>query len=148
MAIRFGSNPIAGINLTGLILLHPYFGGKDPIDSEREKLKEMKAFTDEFWNLANSSRSGLDDPLFNPGKDPNLSGLGCSNILIWVAQNDSLRDRGFHYKELIEKSEWPGKLEIMESKDETHVFFLFNTSCENACMLRNKVCTFINHNRI
>ncbi|KAD3066441.1 hypothetical protein E3N88_34321 [Mikania micrantha] len=147
MAIRFGleSNRIVGINLEGIILLHPYFGGKDPIGSELGKHKQLKAFTDQFWNLANRSESGLDDPLFNPEKDPNLSGLGCSKILLLVAEKDSFRDRGLLYKELMEKSGWPGKLEMLESKDEDHVFFLFDHISQNACTLYNKICTFINH---
>ncbi|KAL8205191.1 hypothetical protein R6Q57_008742 [Mikania cordata] len=147
MAIRFGldSNRIVGINLAGIIMLHPYFGGKDPIGSELGKHKQLKAFTDQFWNLANRSASGLDDPLFNPEKDPNLSGLGCSKILLLVAEKDSFRDRGLLYKGLMEKSGWPGKLEMLESKDEDHVFFLFDHISQNACTLYNKICTFINH---
>ncbi|CAH1450385.1 unnamed protein product [Lactuca virosa] len=144
IAIRAGSEPIEAINLEGVILLHPYFGGKDPIGSELGKHKQLKVYTDQFWNLANSSGSGLDDPWFNPEKDPKLSGFGCSKILVCVAEKDSFRDRGLYYKELMDKSGWPGKLEMMESKEEDHVFFLFKTSSPNACTLRKRICTFIN----
>ncbi|KAI3769862.1 hypothetical protein L6452_00976 [Arctium lappa] len=147
MAIRLGSYPIDGINLEGVILLHPFFGGEDPIGSECGKHQQLKAFTDQFWKLANPSGSGLDDPLFNPEKDPNLGGFGCSKILVCVAEKDTLRDRGVNYKELMEKSGWIGELEMMETKGEDHVFFLFNPSCENACSLHNRVCTFINQTR-
>ncbi|KAJ0441908.1 putative carboxylesterase [Helianthus annuus] len=144
LAIRFGSDRIAGINLEGIILIHPYFGGNDPIGSELGKHKQLKAFTDQFWNLANPSGTGLDDPLFNPEKDPNLSGLGCSKILLAVAEKDSLRDRGLHYKELMEKSGWAGKVEMLESKDEDHAFFLFDQFSQNTSTLCNRICTFIN----
>ncbi|KAI3809832.1 hypothetical protein L1987_19432 [Smallanthus sonchifolius] len=144
MAIQFGLDRIAGLNLEGLILLHPYFGGNDPIGSELGKHKKLKAFTDQFWNLANPSGSGLDDPLFNPEKDPNLSGLGCSKILLAVAEKDSFRDRGLYYKELMGKSGWAGKLEMMETIGEDHAFFLFNHFSPNACTLYNRICTFIN----
>ncbi|PWA92177.1 Alpha/beta hydrolase fold-3 [Artemisia annua] len=147
MAIRAGLKPIHGMNLEGLILLHPFFGGNDPIGSECGKLKKMKVCTDEFWMVANPLGSGLDDPLFNPEKNPNLSELGCSKILLSVAENDSLRDRGLHYKDLMEKSEWAGKLEILESKNENHVFFLFDTSCENAYALRKNISSFVNGTR-
>ncbi|KAM0003527.1 putative carboxylesterase [Helianthus debilis subsp. tardiflorus] len=146
LAIRFGSDRIAGINLEGIILIHPYFGGSDPIGSELGKNKQLKAFTDQFWKVANPSGSGLDDPLFNPEKDPNLSGLGCSKILLAVAEKDCLRDRGLHYKELMEKSGWAGKVEMLESKDEDHVFFWFDHVSENACTFLDTISTFINHN--
>nr|GEV47087.1 probable carboxylesterase 2 [Tanacetum cinerariifolium] len=144
MAIRAGLEPINGINLEGVILLHPYFGGNDPIGSECGKLKQLKVCTDEFWMFANPLCSGLDDPLFNPEKNANLLDFGCSKILLCVAENDSFRDRGLHYKELMEKSGWAGKLEILESKNENHVFFLFNISCNNACSLRKNISSFIN----
>ncbi|XP_022024261.1 probable carboxylesterase 2 [Helianthus annuus] len=145
MAIRFGSYPIAGLNLEVVILLHPYFGGVNPIGSELGKHKQLKAYTDQFWNLANPLGRGLDDPMFNPEKDPNLSGLGCSKILVAVAEKDSFRDRGLYYKELMEKSGWLGKLEMIESKEKDHVFFLFDHISQNACTLYNRICTFINH---
>lgn len=144
MAIRLGSDPTDAIKLEGIILLHPYFGGEDPIGSECGKHKQLKAFTDQFWKLANPSGSGLDDPLFNPEKNPNLERLGCSKILVCVAEKDSLRDRGLNYRDLMDKSGWSGEVEMMETKGEDHVFFLFNPSCENACSLHNRVCTFIN----
>ncbi|KAK1439915.1 hypothetical protein QVD17_05740 [Tagetes erecta] len=144
MALRVGLSPVDGINLTGIILLHPYFGGSDPIGSELGEHKQLKKFTDQFWNIANSSSSGLDDPLFNPGKETNLAGLGCSKILLAVAEKDSFRDRGLYYKELMDKSGWSGKLEMIESKGEDHAFFLFDNSCESACTLYTRVCTFIN----
>ncbi|MFS7998363.1 putative carboxylesterase [Helianthus anomalus] len=145
MGVRFRLDPIAGINLKGVLLLDPYFGGVVAIGSEREKGKEMKAFTDQFWNLANPSVTGLDDPLFNPEKDPRMSGVGCSRILLCVAELDSLRDRGLLYKEMMEKNGWPGKLEMLESKGEDHVFFLFDHTSENARILFDTICTFINH---
>ncbi|KAI3753180.1 hypothetical protein L2E82_25226 [Cichorium intybus] len=144
MAIRAGSEPIHAIKLDGIILLHPYFGGNEPIGSELGKHKHLKAYTDQFWNLANASRSGLDDPLFNPEKNPDLSGLGCSKILLCVAEKDNFKDRGLYYKELMDKSGWPGKLEMMETKQEDHVFFLFNTSSHNSHALRKRIYTFIN----
>ncbi|KAL8205188.1 hypothetical protein R6Q57_008739 [Mikania cordata] len=137
-------NEIIGIELKCVILIHPYFGGKDPIESELGKHKQLKAFTDQFWNLVNRSESGLDDPLFNPEKDPNLSGLGCSKIILLVAEKDSFRDKGLLYQDLMEKNGWVGKLEMMESKDEDHAFFLFDQICESTCRFYDTVSAFIN----
>nr|GEX07714.1 probable carboxylesterase 2 [Tanacetum cinerariifolium] len=144
MAIRAGLNSDGVINLKGVIFLHPYFGGKDPIGAETGKNKQFKAFSDQLWMLANPLGVGLDDPLYNPAMDTHISVFGCSKILLCVGDNDKLKDRGLNYKNAIEKSGWNGRMEVFESKGEGHVFFLSNTTCENARVLRNRICTFIN----
>ncbi|KAL7593239.1 hypothetical protein Lser_V15G34503 [Lactuca serriola] len=144
MAIRVGLSHEKVFNVSGVIMLHPYFGGKDPVGAEAKRFKLHKEFIDMMWLLANPSGNGLDDPLFNPGMDPNISAFGSSKILVCVAEKDALRERGLNYKKVMETSGWKGKVELMESKGELHVFFLSNTSCENSCLLRNRICNFMN----
>ncbi|CAI9268450.1 unnamed protein product [Lactuca saligna] len=144
MAIRVGLNHEKVINIEGVVLLHPYFGGMDPIGAESKIYKRQKELIDMGWLVANPSGNGLDDPLFNPGMDPNSSAFGSSKILVCVAEKDPLRERGLSYKKVMETSGWKGKVELMESKGERHVFFLINPSCENSRSLRNRICNFIN----
>ncbi|GKC70792.1 probable carboxylesterase 2, partial [Tanacetum coccineum] len=69
IAIRVGlspSNSVNDINLKGVIMLHPYFGGKDPIGEESGKDRDFKVLADLTWKLVTSLHIGLDDPLFNP----------------------------------------------------------------------------------
>ncbi|CAN0838613.1 Probable carboxylesterase 12, partial [Linum grandiflorum] len=39
VAIRFGMEPIGGVGLTGLILIHPYFWGEDRIGEEEDEME-------------------------------------------------------------------------------------------------------------
>ncbi|KAI3509527.1 hypothetical protein L1887_24880 [Cichorium endivia] len=143
MAVRVGSeNPKVSINLRGTILLHPYFWGEVRIGSEGEH--PWKALMDDMWIFAHPGASGLDDPLINPDKDPKVSDLGCSRVLVCVAEKDILKDRGWFYKEILGKNGWKGDIEVIEDKGEDHVFFLFNHSADSACTLRKRICTFIN----
>nr|XP_043620028.1 probable carboxylesterase 2 [Erigeron canadensis] len=145
MAIRVGLNKFNVINLKGVIMLHPFFGGKDPIGDEIiDKNKEYKMLIDHGWKFAYPSGNGSDDPLFNPAKDPNISSFGCSKILLCVAEKDRLRDRGLNYKKVMEKSGWRGKIELIENKGDDHVFFLYNPSSDNARAIRDRICSFIN----
>ncbi|KAK7256331.1 hypothetical protein RIF29_29773 [Crotalaria pallida] len=41
-----------------------------------------------------------------------LATLGCSKILVCVAQKDSLRDRGVWYYDVVKKSGWQGELQL------------------------------------
>nr|GEV19751.1 probable carboxylesterase 2 [Tanacetum cinerariifolium] len=146
MAIRVGLNlnHASKIELKGLILLHPFFNGEEPIEPKTRKDKEFEAAKDYLWNLVNPMGIERDDPLFNPGTDPNVSGLRCSKILVCIGEKDKLRGMGLYYKKVMQKSGWVGRVDVLESKGEGHVFFLHNTSSENSCTLRKRICIFIN----
>jgi acetyl esterase/lipase len=64
-------------------------------------------------------------------------------VLVCVAEKDLLKDRGWYYKELLEKSGWVGVVEVIETEDEGHVFHMFNPTCEKAKILLNQVVSFI-----
>ncbi|KAK1423839.1 hypothetical protein QVD17_19148 [Tagetes erecta] len=145
MGIRVGTEKdlTRRVNLKGVILLHPFFWGKDRIGSE--DLNPMKGLANDVWNFVYPGTSGCDDPLINPAMDPNLSDLGCSKVLVYVGENDMLKDRGWYYKEILSKNGWSGDVEVIEDKGEGHVYFLYNHGLENACNMRKKICTFINN---
>uniref|UniRef100_A0A5B6YRT7 Putative carboxylesterase 2 n=1 Tax=Davidia involucrata TaxID=16924 RepID=A0A5B6YRT7_DAVIN len=148
MAIRVGSEALDGVTLVGIALIHPYFWGKEPIGAEGADMKK-KASVDGFWLLVNpSSTGGSDDPLLNPVLDPKLSSLGCTKVLVCVAEKDMLRDRGWYYKEELGKSGWGGVVEIMEAKEEDHVFHLFKPTCDNAVAMLKRVASFMNQDHV
>jgi len=91
--------------------------------------------------------SGCDDPLINPIKDARLPSLGGSKMLVFIAGNDVLRDRGWLYYETLNKNGWGGKVEIMEAKEEVHVFHLSNPSSVNAVAMRRKFISFMHEDR-
>ncbi|KAL6963977.1 hypothetical protein U1Q18_034982, partial [Sarracenia purpurea var. burkii] len=139
MAIRVGSEGLVSVNLVGIVLIHPYFGGKEPIDGEHDDIKG-KGFADKMWKFVFPSSSGSDNPLFNLGMDLKLSGLGCKKVMVFVVEKDFLRDRWWQYKEELEKNGWEGTVEVVEAAKENHVFRLFNQTCDNAvAMLKRGV---------
>lgn len=144
MAIRVGSeNPGLGMNLQGIILLHPYFWGKERLGLEPGH--PWIEAVDDLWAFACPGTSGSDDPFINPDFDPMVSDLGCSRVLVFVGEKDILKSRGMYYKEILGKNGWKGETEVIEDKGADHVYFLFQPSSDGACMLRKKICTFINH---
>ncbi|CAN1307370.1 Probable carboxylesterase 13 [Linum perenne] len=130
MAIRFGIEPIGGIGLTGLILIHPYFWG------DREGALE-------FWKLACPTTSGGDDPWVNPAADEDLWRLGCGKVVVAVAEKDFLKERGKLYCEVLKESGWKGEVEMLEAEGEGHVFHLMDCECGNAVAMREMICCFI-----
>ncbi|KAJ7967440.1 Alpha/beta hydrolase fold [Quillaja saponaria] len=145
MAIRVGTERLDSIKLQGIVLVHPFFWGVKPVGSEATE-PEKRTTADQLWRFACPATSSSDDPLINPAKDPKLGSLGCGRVLVCVAEKDDMFSRGWYYKELLEKSEWDGVVEVFETKEEGHVFHTTNPSCENALALLNHIVSFINHN--
>ncbi|KAK1427400.1 hypothetical protein QVD17_16084 [Tagetes erecta] len=149
LAIRVGSepDPDASLKISGLILINPYFWGKDPIGSEKTD-HVRKAMVDKWWEFVcpSDSDNGLDHPLINPFVHgaPDLSGLCCERVIVTVSEKDILRDRGWAYHEALVKSKWNGKSEIVEVEGEDHVFHIFDPNCDKAVNLMKKLGDFIN----
>jgi hypothetical protein len=68
-------------------------------------------------------------------------------MLVFIAGNDVLRDRGWLYYETLNKNGWGGKVEIMEAKEEVPVFHLSNPSSVNAVAMRRKFISFMHEDR-
>ncbi|KAK6946136.1 Alpha/beta hydrolase fold-3 [Dillenia turbinata] len=131
VVIRAGVNPPPGLDIIGLILLSPFFGGAE---------------TDNMYKFLCPSSSGSgDDPKLNPAVDPNLPGLGCRKVFVCVAEKDGLRGRGWEYHETVKKSGWGGCIEIEEAEGEDHCFHMFNPSSSKLGPLLKKLSSFINH---
>ncbi|CAK7329854.1 unnamed protein product [Dovyalis caffra] len=143
MAMRFGQEKLIGVNVAGIVLIHPYFWGKEPIGNEVNELKRVLKGISATWHLACPTTSGCDDPLINPTTDPKLASLGCSKVFVAVAEKDLLRDRGLLYSETLKKRGGGGVIEIMEAKGEDHVFHLFNPTCYNAVAMLKKIASFV-----
>lgn len=146
MALRFGEEKLPGVILKGIVLIHPYFWGKEPVGDE-PKDSETRSKVETLWLFASPTTSGSDDPLINPAFDPRLARLGCLRVLVIVAEKDLLQNRGWFYYENLKKSGWKGVVEIMETKEEDHVFHLFKPSCENAVAMLKLICSYLNEEK-
>ncbi|XP_045833088.1 probable carboxylesterase 12 [Trifolium pratense] len=142
LGLRVGKENLYGVNLEGVVYIHPYFWGVDAIGSESDRAEFVEKIHN-LWRFTCPNTSGSDDPLINPAKDPNLGSLGCKRVLICVAEKDILRDRGLYYKELLEKNGWSGVVEVVETEDEDHIFHIFKPSCDNALALLSQIVSFI-----
>ncbi|PON79317.1 Alpha/beta hydrolase fold [Trema orientale] len=73
-----------------------------------------------------------------------LAGIGCGRVLVCVAERDVVRDRGRLYCEALSRSGWTGVVEIDETKDEDHVFYLYDLDGQNARDLIRQLASFFN----
>lgn len=124
---RAGNGP-AGLNIVGLGLIHPFFMIDKP---------------DKLIEYIFPTSAGLEDPRMNPRANPELRSLRCTQVVILVAENDWLKDRGRGFHAALRESGWKGSVEIVETEGEGHVFHLFNPENEKAATLVKQVASFI-----
>ncbi|KAL8541365.1 hypothetical protein ACS0TY_002569 [Phlomoides rotata] len=140
-AIRVGSDE--GIALHGMFLNCPHFWGSKPIGNEASDPKR-EAWVESIWIHAYPNSAGFDDPQSNPAMDPNLSKLGCKEVVVYVAELDILRERGRYYAEALKRSEWDGVVEVLETKGEGHVFNLDHPNSPKAKKMLDHLGLFLN----
>uniref|UniRef100_A0A5B7BXI6 Putative carboxylesterase 12 n=1 Tax=Davidia involucrata TaxID=16924 RepID=A0A5B7BXI6_DAVIN len=131
MAVRAGVEDLEGVKLLGACLVHPGFASRE-------------GRVNKAWLFVCPTTTGSDDPRINPAADPRLLSLGCTRVLVCVAEKDGLRENGWFYYETLKKSGWGGVVEIMETKGEEHVFHLFNPTCDKAVALLKRFAFFMN----
>ncbi|KAK4357201.1 hypothetical protein RND71_022811 [Anisodus tanguticus] len=139
LAIRSSYESLhGGIKILGCILCFPYFLTSS--DFKEDSLASR------IWGFVNpTAEDGVDDPRINPfvEKAKSLSVLGCSNILVCVAEKDELRNIGIKYVEAVKKSGWKGEIELIDVQGEDHCFQIFNLETEKAKDLIKGMANFI-----
>nr|POE84533.1 putative carboxylesterase 2 [Quercus suber] len=138
MLAQAGVEGLQGVKLLGACLVQPYVSKTESVHTGVE---------DRSWLFSCPTTSGFDDPRINPAEDSRLSRLGCSKVLIFIAEKDDMRERGLFYYETLRKSGWEGEVEIVETEGEDHVFHLFNPNCEKALALLKMLASFINQDK-
>uniref|UniRef100_A0ACD5ZPG8 Uncharacterized protein n=1 Tax=Avena sativa TaxID=4498 RepID=A0ACD5ZPG8_AVESA len=116
-----------GARIEGVVLLHPYFRGKDPLPSEGTDPRTFSQRVERSWGFVCAGRYGTDHPFINPLAMPaeEWATLGCRRALVTVGELDTMRDRGRRYVETLRASAWGGQEALLyETAGEGHVYFL------------------------
>ncbi|KAG6406561.1 hypothetical protein SASPL_134165 [Salvia splendens] len=140
---RAGLESTGRVRIRGLFLNCPHIWGKERIGNEASDPK-MVAVEDNIWIHAYPNSTGFDDAQLNPDYDPNLSKLGCKKVVVYVAENDILRDRGLQYKKALEKSKWEGEVKSVDVKGASHVFNLNSPKSKDSREMLKHFALFLN----
>ncbi|KAJ3695872.1 hypothetical protein LUZ60_001249 [Juncus effusus] len=139
---RDGLESKAKIN--GLILLNPYFWGKDPVGTE-PNVRWIRDGFEKNWKFVCNGLMDIDHPAVNPlSSIEELKNLGCNRVFVTIAGRDFFRERGLAYVEGLKKSGWKGNVELYETLDEMHVYFIADPLGKKANKEMNAVIAFIN----
>jgi acetyl esterase/lipase len=138
-----------GLRLRGVVLIHPWFWGKEPIGGEPRgaAAKKMQKGLWEF--VCPGAVGGEDDPRMNPTAPgaPALESLACEKVLVCVAERDVLRWRGKLYAEAVARARGgccgEPSVELFESEGVGHVFYLLEPAAEKAKELLDRIAAFV-----
>ncbi|XP_020591323.1 LOW QUALITY PROTEIN: probable carboxylesterase 2 [Phalaenopsis equestris] len=143
-----------GKEVEGLVMVHPFFWGKDRIGNEgmgeRGKGESLKVKdADALWPVVCPETTGLDDPRINPVAvdAPSLAALGCRRVLVCVTELDLLRDRGRLYYRRLKESGWEGEAEFFESEGEDHCFYFKKPESSEAEEIMERLANFFNKSK-
>ncbi|KAF3457171.1 hypothetical protein FNV43_RR01828 [Rhamnella rubrinervis] len=146
LAMRAGKESLhGGVKILGALLTHPHFWSSKPVGTESIEGHENAA-PYVVWNFVYpTAPGGIDNPMINPlsPEAPSLQGLGCSRLLVSVAEEDLLRDRGVWYVEGVKKSGWIGDVELVDVEGEGHAFQILRPGTENANKLIKRLADFL-----
>ncbi|WZY98243.1 hypothetical protein YC2023_070572 [Brassica napus] len=144
MAMRAGKEKKGSFEISGMALFHPFFFSKAPVEEEHEAAAAMR-YMQGMWEIAspNSEMGVEEDPWVNVvGSD--MSGLGCGRVLVMVAGNDVLAREGWGYAAKLEKSSgWEGRVGVIETEDEDHIFHIKNPDSINTRLLVQSFAEFL-----
>ncbi|KAJ7980076.1 2-hydroxyisoflavanone dehydratase-like [Quillaja saponaria] len=135
-----------GVKISKAVLTHPYFWSSKPVLAEPVD-KHDKAIPQLMWDFAYpSAPGGIDNPMVNPIVNgvESLKGLGCSKLLVTVAECDQLlRERGVWYFNSVKESGWKGEVELIEVEGVGHAFQIMNTDTEEAKNFIKRLALFL-----
>jgi len=129
LAVQAGTTELVGPNIVGLLILHPFFGGKE---------------VDKLYTYLCPTSTWFSDPILYPELDPNFPRMAGAKVLVCVAEHDWLRERGVAYSEALRKSGWGGAVSVYESEGEDHAFFVLTPTSHMVGPLIKVMADFIN----
>ncbi|OEL19000.1 putative carboxylesterase 2 [Dichanthelium oligosanthes] len=137
---------IWGAGLKGVVLIHPWFWGREPIGREPRSTTRMQKGLWEF--MCPGAVDGEDDPRMNPTAPgaPGLENLACEKVMVCVAEGDILRWRGKLYAEAAARARGGGdeaRVELFESEGVGHMFYLLEPAVEKSKELLDRIAAFV-----
>lgn len=146
VTIRAIKTEIRNVRIKGLLPIHPYFGSETRTELEMANGSEEAVSTnDMFWRLS-----------LPEGETRNYYGCNFENaqlsadewknqfpqVVVFIAGLDFLKERGFMYADFLKKK-GVGKVNLIEAKDESHVYHVFHPESEATNLLQQQISDFI-----
>ncbi|XP_074287132.1 putative carboxylesterase 17 [Silene latifolia] len=146
LAIKTIKDNLSGIQIKGLLLIHPFFGSekRTPKEMSNENANEVK-MNDMFWGLSIPEGSTRDyyGCNFEANEVDEDEWSRFPGVMVFVAGLDFLMERGVMYVEYLRKKDVK-VVKLIEAKNEGHVYHVYYPESEATGLLRRQMSDFIN----
>ncbi|KAF8703279.1 hypothetical protein HU200_032071 [Digitaria exilis] len=134
---------VRGIGLKGIVLIQPWFWGKEPVEKRAMDAQGRKKHLWEF--VCPDAVDGVDDFRMNPMAPgaPGLERLACEKVMVCVAEGDHLKWRGKAYAEAVARKCPEAVVELFESEGVGHAFHLLDPEREETRCLIGRIAAFV-----
>lgn len=142
--IRLAQNDVSGVDIKGLMIIHPYFSSEARVQAElADEAKEATKISDLLWQLSLPEGSSRDHPFSNFARGELLDEAWrrFPAVKVFVAGLDLLKERGLLYAEFLK-----GKgldVEVVMAEDQIHAFHLFHPNTEATHLLQSQLSDLI-----
>ncbi|CAI9096685.1 OLC1v1032883C1 [Oldenlandia corymbosa var. corymbosa] len=146
VATRSVRQKFNGLEIKGLIPIHPYFGSEKRTELELAPGSEGHVHSnDMFWRL--SLPEGQNRDYFGCNfENTELSEEEwrefCPAVLVFVAGLDFLKERGVMYADFLKKK-GVKEVKLIEAEEESHVFNIFHPESDATRLLQKTMSDFI-----
>ncbi|XP_051210951.1 2-hydroxyisoflavanone dehydratase-like [Lolium perenne] len=143
-----------GIDIEGLLLVHPYFWGVDRLSSWETAWDGVAMFkpdgVDRLWPYVTAGKLGHDDPRVCP-VDEEIASLTCRRVLVAVAGKDTFRYRGRQLASRARLCAWADDgdaVTLLETEGEDYCFHLHNPLRASSKILMENIVQFVKQPRL
>ncbi|GLJ18768.1 hypothetical protein SUGI_0335120 [Cryptomeria japonica] len=148
LAFRCARADMKPLQMRGVILLQPFFGGESPCKWELEKAESdpnlSQRWMDVFWKLSLPVGAKKDHPACNPLSKP-LRNVRLPPLLVCISENDVLKQRNMEYCQVMNNGHQNVSHVIF--KDVGHAFQVLNPDSQRIPELLTVLNSFIKTNR-
>ncbi|CAA7403193.1 unnamed protein product [Spirodela intermedia] len=149
LGIRLQREPVGGLRVRGLVLIHPFFGSEARMKEEtgHESMAELTA-TDTLWRLSLPEGADRDHPFcnFERVELSESEWWGFPRVAVFLAGKDLLRIREAAYGAFL-KSKAVEEVTVVTAEGEVHAHNVLYPHSEATKLLQSQIAEFMNRPR-
>ncbi|XP_078431347.1 putative carboxylesterase 17 [Wolffia australiana] len=145
LALRVLRSPIEHLKVVGLVIIHPFFGGRVRLEEENScEDRGVVDATDTLWRLSLPEGADRDHPFSNfagsIGADDEWKEF--PKTIIFLAGKDLLKARGAAYGAFL-KSKGAREVTAVIAEEEVHAYHVFFPFSDATKLLRSQIAEFM-----
>lgn len=150
LALRLLREPVGGLRVRGLLLIHPFFGSESRMEEETEHESNASlTITEKLWWLSLPEDADRDHPFCNFERAKLSEGewRRFPRVAVFLAGKDLLRARGAAYGAFLKSKKAVEEVTVVTAEEEVHAHNVLYPHSEATKLLQSQMAEFMNRPR-